>query len=62
MVNPFIPHYVFDSIYDITPELLQKDGVRGVLIDLDGTMASRHDAKPAATVAPFLKRFLDAGM
>lgn len=62
MVNPFIPHYVFDSIYDITPELLQKDGVRGILIDLDGTMASRHDAKPAPTVAPFLKRFLDAGM
>ncbi len=62
MANPFIPRYVFDSIYDITPALLEKDGVRGILIDLDGTMASRHAARPAATVAPFLKRFLDAGM
>lgn len=62
MSNPFLPSYVFDTIYDITPALLAAEGVRGILIDLDGTMASRHDARPAPEVAPFLRGFLDAGM
>lgn len=62
MPNPLLPRYVFNSIYDITPKLLKADGVRGVLIDLDGTMASRHAPKPAPEVRPFLQTFLDAGM
>lgn len=62
MANPFLPRYVFDSIYEITPALLRAEGVRGVLIDLDGTMASCHDALPAESVKPFLQGFLDAGM
>ena len=39
-MSKLIPDYVFDSIYDITPEVLTAHGVRGVLVDLDGTMAS----------------------
>ena len=39
-MSKLIPDYVFESIYDITPALLQQHGIRGVLIDLDGTMAS----------------------
>lgn len=62
MACKLIPQYVFSSIYEITPELLQKNGVRGILIDLDGTMASRHDPKPCEKVRPFLHRFLEAGI
>ena len=36
-MSKFIPDYVFDSIYDITPEILQSHGIRAALIDLDGT-------------------------
>ena len=43
-MSKLIPDYVFDSIYDITPALLERHGIRGVLIDLDGTMAS-HKAR-----------------
>ena len=38
-MSKFIPDYVFDSIYDITPEILQSHGIRAALIDLDGTDA-----------------------
>ena len=62
MANPFIPQYVYDSIYDITPELLRAQQVRGVLIDLDGTMASRHEKTPSERVKPFLTGLLDAGI
>ena len=45
-MSKLIPDYVFDSIYDISPALLQKHGVRGVLIDLHSTMASHNAALP----------------
>lgn len=57
-----IPSYVFDSIYDITPALLRENGACGMLIDLDGTMASRHAETPPETLRPFLHAFLDAGI
>ncbi|MCB6367071.1 HAD hydrolase-like protein [Intestinibacillus massiliensis] len=61
-MSKLIPTYVFESIYEITPALLQGHGARGMLIDLDGTMASRHDATPPDTLRPFLHSFLDAGI
>lgn len=61
-MSKLIPSYVFDSIYEITPALLQENGVRGMLIDLDGTMASRHDPKPPETLRPFLQGFVEAGI
>ena len=61
-MSKLIPDYVFDSIYDISPALLQKHGVRGVLIDLDGTMASRKAALPPDTLAPFLRALREAGL
>ena len=48
-MSKLIPDYVFDSIYDITPEVLTAHGVRGVLVDLDGTMASHKAALPPDT-------------
>lgn len=36
------PRYVFDAATDITPAFLQAHGIRGCLIDLDGTLVSRH--------------------
>lgn len=61
-MSNLIPDYVFPSIYDITPTLLRENGVRGVLIDLDGTMASHKAALPSETVAPFVRGLSDAGI
>ena len=56
-----IPDYVFDSIYEITPALLAASGVRGVLFDLDGTIASHKAALPPEALAPFFRTLTDAG-
>ena len=61
-MSKLIPDYVFDSIYDITPALLEKNGVRGVLIDLDGTMASHKAALPPDKLTPFIRTLHDAGL
>ena len=61
-MSKLIPDYVFDSIYDITPALLEQHGVRGVLIDLDGTMASHKAALPPDTLAPFVRTLREAGL
>lgn len=61
-MSVFVPDYVLDSIYGITPELLKKHGIQAMYIDLDGTMASRHTPLPPDTVAPFLQSIMDAGI
>ena len=61
-MSKLIPDYVFESIYDITPEKLKEHGVRGVLIDLDGTMASHKAALPPETLRPFLQGLQQAGL
>ena len=61
-MSKFIPDYVFDSIYDITPEILQSHGIRAVLIDLDGTMVSHKTALPTEEVAAFIRRLEDNGI
>ena len=61
-MSKFIPDYVFDSIYDITPGILQSHGIRAVLIDLDGTMVSHKTALPTEEVAAFIRRLEDNGI
>lgn len=61
-MSKLIPDYVFDSIYDITPAFLQQHGIRGVLIDLDGTMASHKTALPSGALAPFLRALQQNGV
>ena len=61
-MSKFIPDYVFDSIYDITPEILQSHGIRAALIDLDGTMVSHKTALPTEEVAAFIRRLEDNGI
>lgn len=61
-MSKLIPDYVFDSIYDITPGVLTAHGVRGVLVDLDGTMASHKAALPPDTLHLFVDRLKDAGI
>jgi hypothetical protein len=57
-----VPDLVLENIYQITPEILQARGVRGLLIDLDGTMASSHTVLPPETVRPFLQHLQSSGL
>lgn len=55
MKHLLTPCYVFDAVTDITPEFLTAHGIRGCLIDLDGTLVSRHQP----TGNPRLMEWLD---
>ncbi len=57
-----IPDFVFDSIYEITPEFFREHGLRGMLVDLDGTMASSRTPLPPETVRPWLDGLQAAGI
>ncbi len=63
-MKKLIPDYVFSSIYEITPDILIKNGVRGVLIDLDGTLASNKTAQPPypKDLHTFLKMLKGSGL
>ncbi len=63
-MNLFVPDYVFDSIYEITPEFLLERGVLGALIDLDGTLAPNKSALPQKPeeLAAFLRRLRSKGL
>lgn len=58
----FVPDYVFDTIYEITPLFLQEHGIQGVLIDLDGTLASRKTPLPPDGLADFLRELQENGL
>lgn len=62
MKHLLTPCYVFDRATDITPEFLQKHGIRGCLIDLDGTLVSRHQPTGNSELTTWLNRLRDAGI
>lgn len=55
-MSNFIPDYVLPSIFDITPAMLQAEGVRGILIDLDGTMVSHVVKEPDEKIRTFARQ------
>lgn len=62
MLQYLTPNMVFETIYDITPALLQKKGIRGVLIDIDGTVSSHRVALPSDELRTYVKGLQDAGI
>ena len=34
-----VPDFAYTDIFQVTPELLEKAGVHGLILDLDGTLA-----------------------
>ena len=39
----FKPTYVFDKIVDITPELMKRKRIKGVILDLDNTLTTHNN-------------------
>ena len=41
----FKPHYIYNTLTDITPEILSKNGIEALLLDVDNTMSVAHANK-----------------
>ena len=46
----FTPTYMFAHFYDVTPQFLQEHGIRGLLIDIDNTLAPYEQPDPDARI------------
>lgn len=61
MIFPF-PHEIYDSVRDITPEELERLGVEGLLLDIDGTLARTDTPRPDEAVMSWLRLMGDRGI
>ncbi len=57
-----IPDFVFDSCLEITPGFLSGQGVRGVILDIDNTLAPYEQAEPGPELVSWFARLSDAGI
>lgn len=56
------PHVFLPDVTHITPELLQKLGVSGLLLDIDGTLMQTRDAMPEQKVLDWMKDMEESGI
>ena len=58
----FIPEHVTDNIYSITPFLLAAGGYRGVIFDLDNTVAPYERLRPDEATMNYFAALAKAGI
>lgn len=61
MIFPF-PHKIYDDVTRIRPEFLKEKGIRGLLLDIDGTLARTKDPEPSAAVDAWLREMKENGI
>lgn len=62
MKNYFIPDYMFESIYKITPEFIKSLGVRAIVLDIDNTLVTYGMAEPTNEVIAWVREMQNAGL
>ena len=62
MKNMMMPDYMFQTYAEITPAFLQSLGVRGVLSDVDNTLAPYEQAQPDEALCQWIQALKDAGI
>ena len=58
----FVPDFYYDTVYDVTPELLLKRGVKGIILDIDNTLVPYEIPEPTDEVRDWLKQITDSGI
>ena len=58
----FRPTEAVRSVSEITPEMLKKMGIKGLILDVDNTLAPHNDPIPADGAAEWISRMKAAGI
>ena len=58
----FIPDYILDSIKNITPEFLEKEHIKCLIVDIDNTLVAYDMQTPDKAALDWIKSMLDAGI
>lgn len=61
-MTPFIPTYMKRRIFDITPEFLEKSGIRGLLVDVDNTLTLHNSPDLSPEVSEWLDEMKSHGI
>lgn len=56
----FVPDFVFDDFYSITPEFLKENGIFAIVSDIDNTLVTYDDEKPTLRVLSWLESLKSA--
>jgi HAD superfamily phosphatase (TIGR01668 family) len=61
MNSVYYPKLYVDSINDITDELLQKNGIRGLILDIDNTLVPNHVADADENAVAWIEKMKASG-
>ncbi len=56
LLSKLRPHLYLESVQSVDPRLLRRRGIRGVVLDLDNTLAGWRALRPTQEVAVWLRR------
>ena len=58
----FAPEFVFQSVTEITPEFLQKNHIKALVLDVDNTLTTHGNPEPGQGVPEWLELMREAGI
>ncbi|MCQ2424976.1 MAG: YqeG family HAD IIIA-type phosphatase [Lachnospiraceae bacterium] len=58
----FVPDLYFDTIYEITPALLKREGINALVLDIDNTLVTYDDPDPTPPVLRWAEEMRAAGI
>lgn len=58
----FYPERLFEHIYEITPQLLKEQGVKGIVFDIDNTIAPYEVEEPTRKMEEYLRSLEETGI
>lgn len=61
MLGKLIPDRIFDSVFDITPQLAKEYGKTAIIFDIDNTLTADKTAEPDQRLRTYLNGFLQEG-
>lgn len=56
----FVPDFIFDNFYSITPEFLKENNISAIVSDIDNTLVTYDDEKPTLRVLSWLESLASA--
>lgn len=62
MFDNFLPDFMFEKFDDVTPEFLNKQNIKYLLIDIDNTLAPYEEALPNKRVIDWFRMLEESGI
>lgn len=56
------PHLMYSKIYDITPEVIQANNIKGLMIDMDNTILPWEDTNISEQAHTWIQGLIDSGI